>query len=76
MSKEEGIVDLRYRPRDVQSRPIQGEVLQTRNLLVRVVKRRRRGDLLGEEEKRVEIVGIIPKTCRFRGTSFVIMKFN
>ncbi|KAK9768590.1 tau 95 subunit of transcription factor TFIIIC [Basidiobolus ranarum] len=78
-----GYLELRYRPGDHFSHPINGDVIHTGNLLLKVTRRvrRRKGfrnapreeeqcfSVENEEESNfnAEIVGVISKTCRFRG---------
>jgi general transcription factor 3C polypeptide 5 (transcription factor C subunit 1) len=76
-TKQERIVELRLRPDNPFAHPIAGEVVGTHNLLLRVVRRRRKpraadgvdagsgaSEPLGEYT--AEVVGAIPKTVRFR----------
>lgn len=68
----DNLVDLRLRPENPFSHPIPGDVTSTNNLLLKVVKRKRRRLNPSEDELRcdgdytVEVVGNIPKTLRFR----------
>ncbi len=63
-----GILDLKYRPEDLLSHPIPGEIVPTQNLLLRVTKRRRKGAHPSEPfETKYELLGPVNKTCRFRG---------
>lgn len=62
-------LELNLRPNDPFSHPVAGEVLQTNNLLMKVVKRKRKtrgpdGEAIGEYT--AEVVGSISKTARFR----------
>ncbi|RKP14300.1 RNA polymerase III transcription factor IIIC subunit-domain-containing protein, partial [Piptocephalis cylindrospora] len=74
VSGESGMVDLRYRPKDLFSRPIQGRFVDTSNILLRVTRRPARTDRMDEEVDSAtsssdwdfEAVGVIRKTCRFR----------
>lgn len=45
--------------------PVLGRVNNTGNLLVKLVKRRRRGEEFGDVK--MELVGVVDKTVRFRG---------
>ena len=75
-SKPDTFLELRYRPDNPFAHPIAGEVVQTNNILLKVVKRRKHVvetpneqdvGLMGEYT--VEPVGLIPGTARFRGES-------
>lgn len=70
----DNLVDLKFRPEDPFSHPVPGDVTSTNNLLLKVVKRKRRrlnapqdsvSDKV-EKEFTAEVVGDIPKTLRFR----------
>ncbi|KAH8106055.1 RNA polymerase III transcription factor IIIC subunit-domain-containing protein [Cristinia sonorae] len=68
-SKAGSPLELNLRPNDPFSHPVAGEVLQTNNLLMKVVKRKRKtrgpdGEAIGEYT--AEVVGSISKTARFR----------
>ncbi|KIJ56642.1 hypothetical protein M422DRAFT_57318 [Sphaerobolus stellatus SS14] len=71
-SGRDNVVDLKFRPDNPFCHPVPGEVTGTNNLLLRVVKRKRRVvdgsqnplDVTGEYT--AQLVGIIPKTLRFR----------
>jgi len=79
MRRNEGrdnVVDLKFRPQNPFSHPVPGEVTDTNNLLLRVVKRKLRkveGSQGSPEEPEGEyttqIVGLVPKTLRFRSKS-------
>jgi general transcription factor 3C polypeptide 5 (transcription factor C subunit 1) len=75
-SKPETLVELRLRPDNPFAHPIPGDVVATNNILLKVVKRKRRrqdGDSGPSEdlgEYTAEAVGVIPKTIRFRGEHF------
>ena len=85
-SKSESILELKLRPGSSFAHPIPGEVLPTSNILLKVVKRRRKrreGDLesasLGEYT--IEALGTISKTARFRselcvGRTFLAQGFD
>ncbi|KAJ3269538.1 tau 95 subunit of transcription factor TFIIIC [Borealophlyctis nickersoniae] len=72
-------LELRYRPDDPFSHPINGEIIATTNLLLKVTRRRKKKkkeqtDVAdegagGDEPWKIntEIVGVVSKTCRFRG---------
>ncbi|KAJ3091218.1 tau 95 subunit of transcription factor TFIIIC [Quaeritorhiza haematococci] len=67
-----GSLELRYRPEDMFSHPISGDVINTSNLLLKVTRRRRKRPIPGadpseNQQTKMEIVGVINKTCRFRG---------
>jgi general transcription factor 3C polypeptide 5 (transcription factor C subunit 1) len=71
-SKTESLIELTLRPGQPFAHPIPGDVVGTNNILLKVVKRRRKrridqdwGDgAIGEYT--AEAIGIIPKTARFR----------
>jgi hypothetical protein len=78
-TKQERIVELRLRPENPFAHPIAGEIVPTNNLLLKVIKRRRkRRPVEGAAEETTtdvegavgeytaEVVGSIPKTVRFR----------
>ncbi|OBZ71904.1 Transcription factor tau subunit sfc1 [Grifola frondosa] len=71
IAKVESLLELHMRPGNPFAHPIPGDVLSTNNILLKVVKRRRKrsegetGDgSVGQYT--VEAVGVIPKTARFR----------
>nr|CAG8633064.1 8404_t:CDS:2 [Entrophospora candida] len=55
----EDMMELWFRPDDPFSHPINGNVIPTSNLLLKVTRRKRR-------YVKCEVIGIISKTCRFR----------
>ncbi|KAI0662974.1 RNA polymerase III transcription factor IIIC subunit-domain-containing protein [Cubamyces menziesii] len=74
--KVESLLELRLRPGNPYAHPIPGEIVPTSNIVLKVVKRRRRRKD-GQEfeggqqdgavgEYTVEAVGTVPKTARFR----------
>ncbi|KZS98062.1 hypothetical protein SISNIDRAFT_405697 [Sistotremastrum niveocremeum HHB9708] len=69
-SKKETLLELNFRPGNPFSHPIPGDVTSTDNILMKVTKRKRKrksaieGQPLGEYT--VELMGVIPKTARFR----------
>lgn len=69
----ESLLELRLRPSNPYAHPIPGEVVPTSNIVLKVVKRKRRrqnGDAVqgydAVGEYTVEAVGVVPKTARFR----------
>src|ERR1043166_6225970 len=72
-------MELRFRPGDPFCHPINGDVIPTSNLLLKITsrkKKRKNKDLNDENEEQsnvkdvnFDILGIISKTCRFRGMS-------
>jgi len=74
--KTESLLELHLRPGNPFAHPIPGDVVHTNNILLKVVKRKRKrrdgeGVIEGGSnepvgEYTVEAVGIIPKTVRFR----------
>lgn len=72
--RTETLLELSLRPENPFAHPAPGDVVPTNNILLKVVKRKRRrlnaeadgGDeMVGEYT--AEAVGVIPKTARFRG---------
>ncbi|KAF0391087.1 hypothetical protein F8M41_010778 [Gigaspora margarita] len=73
----EDLLELRFRPNNPFCHPINGDIIPTANLLLKVTRRRKkvkghhtRRDSDDEESINgfnFEIMGIISKTCRFRG---------
>jgi general transcription factor 3C polypeptide 5 (transcription factor C subunit 1) len=75
-NKAETLLELNLRPDNPFAHPIPGDVVGTNNILLKVVKRKRRrqneeGKAVGEYT--VEAVGVIPKTVRFRSEFGVCM---
>ncbi|KAF7795882.1 hypothetical protein EIP86_007049 [Pleurotus ostreatoroseus] len=67
--KTSSLLELHLRPEAAFAHPVAGEVITTNNILLKVVKRRRkRMDPQTEPsgEYTVEAMGVIPKTARFR----------
>lgn len=66
-------LDLRFRPDDVFSKPIYGDLKPASGLLLKVVYRRRRHDVPGpsteepeiDEEPQVEVVGVVRNMFKF-----------
>jgi hypothetical protein len=68
-NKAETILELSLRPGNPFAHPIAGDVVPTNNILVRVVKRKRRNRFGNPEQVggyTVEAMGVMPKTVRFR----------
>ncbi|KAG6833759.1 hypothetical protein H0H87_001191 [Tephrocybe sp. NHM501043] len=67
-SRTETLLELKLRPDQPFAHPVPGDVVPTNNILLKVVKKRRKDRLedgpIGEYI--AEVVGIIPKTARFR----------
>ncbi|KAG2152028.1 RNA polymerase III transcription factor IIIC subunit-domain-containing protein [Suillus cothurnatus] len=66
-AKNEAFLELNLRPGNPFAHPIPGDIVSTNNILLKVVRRKRRhpdGECVGEFT--AEVVGIIPKTARFR----------
>ncbi|KAJ8660847.1 hypothetical protein O0I10_003491 [Lichtheimia ornata] len=59
-------IELRLRPKDPFSHPVSGEVRRIPGLLLKVTRRRRKGQPEDEGETKAEIVGTVTRTCRFR----------
>ncbi|CAJ0640031.1 3668_t:CDS:2 [Entrophospora sp. SA101] len=60
----EDMMELWFRPDDPFSHPINGNVIPTSNLLLKVTRRKRR-------YVKCEVIGIISKTCRFRNYQYI-----
>lgn len=58
-------LDLKFRPNNVFSKPIFGDMRPTTGLLVKVKRRRRKGEQFGETE--TEILGTIKSIIKFDG---------
>ncbi|CAG8434613.1 15083_t:CDS:10 [Funneliformis mosseae] len=76
----ESLMELRFRPDDPFCHPINGDVIPTSNLLLKVTRRKKKrqnknmnrgdeGNANVKEDVKFDILGIISKTCRFRGMS-------
>jgi len=70
-TKTDALLELRLRPGNPFAHPVPGDVVSTSNILLKVVKRKRRrvegqpeGDVVGEYT--AEAVGVVSKTVRFR----------
>ncbi|TFK76103.1 hypothetical protein BDN72DRAFT_366699 [Pluteus cervinus] len=71
-SKAEALLELAFDPTNPFAHPVPGEAVATNNLLLKVVKRKRRkksatgdpGEIVAEYT--AEIVGTVPRTVRFR----------
>ncbi|OJA20879.1 hypothetical protein AZE42_00865 [Rhizopogon vesiculosus] len=66
-AKNEALLELNLRPGNPFAHPIPGDIVGTSNILLKVVRRKRRhpdGECIGEFT--AEAMGIIPKTARFR----------
>jgi general transcription factor 3C polypeptide 5 (transcription factor C subunit 1) len=68
-SKTETLVELHLRPGNPFAHPIPGDVVATNNILLKIVKRKRRklndrNEDVGEYT--AEAIGVIPKAIRFR----------
>lgn len=61
-------VEMQLKPGDYFAHPVQGDYVKTANLLVKVTKRRR-VDGTGEKVFKVDPVGLVDTTVRFRGES-------
>lgn len=69
-------LDLRFRPDDVFSKPIYGDLKPASGLLLKVVFRRRRRDVPGpstedtqiDEEPQINILGVVRSMFKFEST--------
>lgn len=66
-------MELRYRPKDPFCHPINGSIVPTSQVLVKVTRRRKKNQPEDQGQLSTEIVGTIPQTCRFRGRSCKLM---
>jgi len=69
--KKDTILELSFRLNDPFAHPIPGDVVPANNLLLKVVKRKRRSCTVAGTDRSIceftaEIVGIVSKTARFR----------
>ncbi|ORZ17950.1 RNA polymerase III transcription factor IIIC subunit-domain-containing protein [Absidia repens] len=60
-------LELRYRPKDPFCHAINGSMVPSSRVLVKVTRRRRKDQPEDEGQLTTEVVGTIPQTCRFRG---------
>ena len=71
-SKTGSLIEMNLRPGNPFSHPIPGDIVSTNNILLRVVRRKRKVSTAGGPqstgEYTVQTMGSIPKTVRFRGT--------
>lgn len=69
-SKAGSVLELNLRPGNPFAHPILGDVVPTNNIVLKVVKRRRKQtdsmDADASGEYTVQAVGVVPKTARFR----------
>ncbi|KAG6886925.1 hypothetical protein C0992_001609 [Termitomyces sp. T32_za158] len=67
-SKTETLIEHRLRPDQPFAHPVPGDVVATNNILLKIVKKRRKNrtndGAIGEYT--TEVIGVIPKTARFR----------
>lgn len=66
-TKADALLELSFRPDNPFAHPVPGDVVGTSNILLKIVKRKRReanGELVGEYT--AEAIGSITKTVRFR----------
>jgi hypothetical protein len=64
MGGRQSNIELRLRPDNPYLHPVAGEVLHSANLLLKIVRRRRKGQ--DEWQEKAEVVGVVSRTCRFR----------
>lgn len=70
-TREDSLIELRFKPDNPFSHPIAGNVVPTHNILLKVVKRKRkRRDTSGSNETvgeyKAQAIGLVTKTARFR----------
>lgn len=76
--KSNSLLELHLRPGDPFAHPIAGEIVATNNVLLKVVKRKRKRNteqVPSNGEYTVEAIGVVPKTARFR-SEFDRVSFN
>ncbi|KAI9016341.1 RNA polymerase III transcription factor IIIC subunit-domain-containing protein [Phycomyces nitens] len=66
LSKSEPI-ELRFRPKDPFSHPINGDIVPSSKLLLKVTRRVKKGRPASEAQLETQVMGQINKTCRFGG---------
>lgn len=76
--KTEALLELHLRPSNPFAHPIPGDVVATNNILLKVTKRKRKRRHDTPEdgaigEYKVDAVGVISKTVRFRSMSFLVL---
>ncbi|TFK43137.1 RNA polymerase III transcription factor IIIC subunit-domain-containing protein [Crucibulum laeve] len=71
--KTEALMELSLRPGNPFAHPVPGDVVATNNILLKIVKRKRKREIRTDTfldgalgEYTAEVVGVIPKTVRFR----------
>lgn len=75
-------LDLKFRPDDVYSKPIYGDLKSSSGLLIKVVKRRRKPNVAGPsnsdsiDEPTIEILGIVRSMFKFEGKLQLIHSSN
>lgn len=74
-TKADALLELSLRPGNPFAHPVPGDVVGTSNVLLKVVKRKRRkinaeGNQTLVGEYTAQAVGVIPKTARFRSECF------
>lgn len=74
-NKQDALLELNFRPGNPFSHPVPGDIVPTNNIVLKIVKRKRKRAPVAEEEKgedgaigeyTAEAIGVIPKTARFR----------
>jgi len=75
--KTDALLELSFHPRNPFSHPIPGDVVPSQNLLLKVVKRKRRIDAAHNDDGAIgeytaDVVGIVSKTARFRSAYFIM----
>ncbi|EGO01771.1 hypothetical protein SERLA73DRAFT_177265 [Serpula lacrymans var. lacrymans S7.3] len=68
-SKHDALLELNLRPGNPFAHPIPGDVVGTNNIVLKIIKRKRRRLNDGDQpigEYTAEAIGVIPKTARFR----------
>ncbi|CAO3598157.1 unnamed protein product [Absidia cylindrospora] len=66
-SKDGEPLELRYRPKDPFCHVINGSIVPSSRVLVKVTRRRRKDQPEDEGQLTTEVMGTIPQTCPFRG---------
>ena len=74
---QQTLLELSLRPGNPFAHPVPGDVVGTNNLLLKVTKRKRKQQVVGDPcttgEYTAEVVGVVSKTARFRSDFFIVL---
>lgn len=76
--RTDALLELSLRPGNPFAHPIPGDVVGANNLLLKVVRKRRKpppGEAPALGEFTADVVGVVSKTARFRSTRPVVLSF-